>query len=699
MDHMGLHAIAETDTTTGCHGWWCHGLRRRRSGRGRCRSRSRRRQGYYDSHRLRVAADGHELARDPAGAVVIVDLPPGAVFVLAHDAVGRAPAQRADPRVIRARAGADVGVGVGDQLRKLRRGAGRRRGRELRRRRWHGRVGGDHERLALGPGEHLAAVLDRDLHLHDARRIRRGHDEVRVGQRTHLAQQLAVGVLDVPLDQKVALDLLGLALLVAAHERPEIRVQPVAGDVLDREALEVVALEDLELVAQAGRVFEPDRARVALVILIAIDISADVGVVDEAARRPAGDQRQVERLARLDDGLVGCDPADERLERVAIAFLEQIAAGQLHAAAGEDRLDLEPVDLAHGVAQQSVELPAGDIGARVDRRGDAHGVGQHADGLPVISAGVEAILGDLAGRFHAHAELLVLRVQPVGEQLEELVELPAQVLVQPAVVQVDALVQVADRQIDERVDVRIALRGVDEHVRQQVGADDGAVVVADDGRDRERAAELVERRIDRAVDRAVPAEIQAGRMHLGQRATAVRRQVAGQGRIHRDQCGLGVGLHDHQRGRHGIDPALDLVILADDGVRQPLPLLGRAVPGVHVQRLIRLAVVGDGRDPDRLRRRLAAQGQLIEGAFRHEVLRDGLCRVEQVVPRVAGQERHPRDGGEAGAEGPRNRAGIEDHLCPIRVAQGAAGLGDPYRAQISHAFDQRDGRQEQRCNQ
>ena len=159
-----------------------------------------------------------------------------------------------------------------------------------------------------------------------------------------------------------------------------------------------------------------------------------------------------------------CDPSHERLERVVEALRQQVGACQLDALAAEEDLELEAVDLADGILEESVELAARHICARIDRRGNLDRVRHQPERLPVVRAGVEAVFGDLGRGLDAHAQDLALGVELVRQFLEELQVLAAQVAVQALVVDVDALVEVADRQVDQRVDVRRALRRIDQHV-------------------------------------------------------------------------------------------------------------------------------------------------------------------------------------------------------------------------------------------
>ena len=217
---------------------------------------------------------------------------------------------------------------------------------------------------------------------------------------------------------------------------------------------------------------------------------------------------------------------------------------------------------------------------------------------------------------------------------------------------------------------------------QQVGADDGAVVVADHRDDGKTAAQLVERRVHRAGHRAVRPEAQPGRMHLGQHTLAVRREVLGLFEVHRRERRLRVGLHDHHRERHAGGLAFHHVVFADDVVRQPLPALVRTFPGVDVERLVRLAVVGNRHDPRRGARRRAAQGQFVIGALGDERLRDRFRRGQEVVARAAFKEAHARHRGKVGTERLRHRARLEDDLSAVRVCNDATRFGDARHAHV-----------------
>ena len=249
---------------------------------------------------------------------------------------------------------------------------------------------------------------------------------------------------------------------------------------------------------EAGGVLQPDGAGVALVVLVAVDISADVGVVHQAAGGLAGDQRQVERLARLDHSLVRRHAADQRLERVLVALQQQVVAGLLNALSRQDDLELAAVDLADGVAEEGVQLAVGHVGTRILGRRNLDRVGQQAERLPIVRAGFPAVFRNLGGAFDPHAPFFALGMELVGQFFHELVELAAQILIQATIVDVDALVQVAYHQVQQVIHVGIALRLVHQQVGQQIGADDGAIVIADHRGDWvRRHPRIIEGRVDR----------------------------------------------------------------------------------------------------------------------------------------------------------------------------------------------------------
>ena len=224
--------------------------------------------------------------------------------------------------------------------------------------------------------------------------------------------------------------------------------------------------------------------------------------------------------------------------------------------------------------------------------------------------------------------------------------------------------------------MRGALRVVHQHVGQQIGAHDGTFVVADHRHHGVSAGGLVEGRVHRAVDRAVAPQVEAGRLHLGQRALALGRQVLRLRQIGRDQRGARVGLHHHCRERQRVGGRLDEVILADDVVRQPLPGLGFGLPCVDIQRLVGLAVIGDRHDPGGLRRRLALELERVVRALGNQGGGDGLGRLQQVAAGAPFQEAHARDRTDSCPKRPGDRTGHEDYLCAVRVGDGAAGLAD-----------------------
>jgi hypothetical protein len=189
-------------------------------------------------------------------------------------------------------------------------------------------------------------------------------------------------------------------------------------------------------------------------------------------------------------------------------------------------------------------------------------------------------------------------------------------------------------------------------------------------------------------------------MHLGQHTAPIRRQVLRLLEVKRGEGRLRVGLHDHDGGGHAGRLALDEVFFADDVVRQPLPLLTRALPCVDVERLIRLAVVRDRHDPGGLGGRGAAQIQLVERALRHQRLRwDGLRGCQQVLAGAALEEAHARHRRQPGAERLDDRAGLEDDLRVVRVFDDAARFRDLRGAHVVNPLDRGNGGQEQSRDQ
>ena len=221
-----------------------------------------------------------------------------------------------------------------------------------------------------------------------------------------------------------------------------------------------------------------------------------------------------------------------------------------------------------------------------------------------------------------------------------------------------------------------ALRIVHQHIGQQIGAHDRAFVVADHRHHGVGAGSLIEGRVHRAVDRTVASQVKAGRLHLGQRALAFGGQVFRLRRIRRDERGAGVGLHHHRREGHRVGGRFDQVILADDVVRQPLPGLRLGLPGVDVERLVRLAVVGDRHSPGGLRRGLAVELERVKRALGHQGGRDELRCLQQVLARAPFQEAHARDRADRRAKRLRHRARHEDHLRAVWIGDGAASFTD-----------------------